>query len=34
MGIGDHFLGHTVVTMLLAMLVILVLDRVIPSRSP
>ena len=34
MGIGDHFLGHTVVTMLLAMLLILLLDRVIPSRSP
>ena len=31
--IGDHFLGHTVVTMLLAMIIILLVDRGLRLRS-
>lgn len=33
MGIGDHFLGHTAVTMLIAMIVILLVDRSLRLRS-
>jgi membrane-associated PAP2 superfamily phosphatase len=33
MAIGDHFLGHTVITMLLAWLIILMLNRVIGGTS-
>ena len=33
MGISDHFLGHTAVTMLIAMIVILLVDRSLRLRS-
>ena len=30
--VGDHFLSHTVITMLLAWLIILLVDRLLPNR--
>ena len=30
--VGDHFLSHTVITMVLAWLIVLIIDRVLPNR--